>query len=54
MDYGKSGYVKAGTNMPRHKDGNAKGAPKPAVGQAEAKADLVARIKAAAEARKKS
>lgn len=52
MDYSKSGGAKAGKNTPRHAEHNAKGSDKNPFGKANAKADLVARMKAAAEARK--
>ncbi len=52
MDYGKSGSVKPGRNEPRHQEGKAKGTPPPPGGRAT-KAELLARMKAVAEARKK-
>ncbi|WP_028092976.1 hypothetical protein [Pseudodonghicola xiamenensis] len=53
MDYGKSGVPKLGTNAPRHKEHDAVGpGKKPSDGRAT-KAELLARMKAAAEAKKK-
>lgn len=52
MDYSKSGNAKTGKNTPRHAEHNAKGSDKNPFGKAGTKADLVARMKAAAEARK--
>jgi hypothetical protein len=53
MDYGKQGAGKSPKNMPRHKEHNEKGTDKNPYGKAAPKADLVARMKAAAEAKKK-
>jgi len=53
MDYGKSGSGKAAKNAPRHTEHNAKGTKKNPFGAAPPKAELLARMKAAAEARKK-
>jgi len=53
MDYTKSGAPKKGSNKPRHKEHNAKGSSKNPYGKSESKADLLARMKAAAEANKK-
>jgi hypothetical protein len=50
MDYSKSGSVSAAKSTPRPKRSTQKGAPAP---KADAKAELLARMKAAAEARKK-
>ncbi|PTV97299.1 hypothetical protein C8J27_101411 [Rhodobacter aestuarii] len=52
MDYSKSGGVKPGQNAPRHAEHNAKGSAKNPFGKGADKADLLARMKAAAEARK--
>lgn len=54
MDYAKSGSAKAGKNAPKHKEHNAKGSDKNPFGARESKADLLARLKAAAEAKKKT
>lgn len=53
MDYGKSGAVKTGKNTPRHSEHNAKGSDKNPYFGKDAKAELLARMKAAAEAKKK-
>ena len=53
MDYSKSGTPKAGKNAPRHKEHNAKGSDKNPFGGKETKAELLARMKAAAEAKRK-
>jgi hypothetical protein len=50
MDYSKSGSVNAAKSTPRPKRAALKGAPAP---KPDAKAELLARMKAAAEARKK-
>lgn len=52
MNYGKSGGVRKDARAPRHREHNARGTEKNPFGAADAKADLVARMKAAAEARK--
>jgi hypothetical protein len=52
MDYGKSGGVRQDAKAPRHKEHNARGTAKNPFGAAEAKAELLARMKAAADARK--
>lgn len=52
MDYSKSGGAKQGKNTPRHSEHNAKGSDKNPFGKTETKAELLARMKAAAEARK--
>jgi len=52
MDYGKSGNAKAGKNTPRFSAVPKQGAPKSPEDQASAKAELLVRMKAAAEARK--
>ncbi len=49
MDYGKSGAPKLGKNKPRHSEHNAKGSSKNPFGQKPTKADLLARMKAAAD-----
>jgi hypothetical protein len=53
MDYGKQGANKSAKNMPRHKEHNEKGTDKNPYGKAAPKAELLARMKAAAEAKKK-
>ena len=53
MDYKKSGAPKPGGNAPRHEEHNAAGTQKNPFGNRAVKADLLARMKAAAEARKK-
>lgn len=53
MDYSKSGGAKPGSKAPRHTEHNSKGTAKNPFGKAETKAELLARMKAAAEARKK-
>ncbi len=53
MDYGKSGSVKTGKDAPRHTEHNARGTEKNPFGAQAKKAELVARLKAAAEAKKK-
>lgn len=52
MDYSKSGSVLNGKKSPRHAEHNAKGSKKNPFGQQPPKAELLARMKAAAEARK--
>lgn len=52
MDYSKSGGAKSGKNTPRHLEHNQKGGPKNPFGRDAAKEDLIARMKAAAEAKK--
>ncbi|WP_198654765.1 hypothetical protein [Albibacillus kandeliae] len=52
MDYSKSGGSKGPKGAPRHKEHNAKGTDKNPFGKAAPKADLIARMKAAAEAKK--
>jgi len=54
MDYAKSGIAKAGKNTPRHTEHNAKGSDKNPFGARATKAELLSRMKAAAEARKKA
>jgi len=52
MDYSKSGNAKADKNTPRNTTVSTRGAPKPAGGMRENKAEILARMKAAAEAKK--
>jgi len=53
MDYSKSGGAKIGKNAPRHAEHNAKGSDKNPFGAGgNTKAELLARMKAAAAARK--
>ena len=52
MDYNKSGANMAVKNMPRHKEHNEKGTDKNPYGKALPKAELLARMKAAAAAKK--
>lgn len=52
MDYAKSGSVKASKKAPPHSEHNAKGTKKNPFGQQPPKAELIARMKAAAEAKK--
>jgi hypothetical protein len=52
MDYNASGAVKKGNNAPRYSEHNAKGSDKNPYGAQAPKAELVARMKAAAEAKK--
>ncbi|WP_199743697.1 hypothetical protein [Pseudorhodobacter sp. E13] len=52
MDYNASGAVKKGKNAPRHSEHNAKGTAKNPYGAPAPKAELLARMKAAAEAKK--
>ncbi|MBT9245243.1 hypothetical protein KM031_00415 [Gemmobacter fulvus] len=54
MDYAKSGGSKAAKNAPKHKEHNAKGTDKNPFGDRATKEELLARMKAAAEARKKA
>lgn len=53
MDYGKSGAAKGGGKAPRHREHNAPGSTQNPFGQREPKAELLARMKAAAEARRR-
>lgn len=53
MDYGKSGRPKSAKGAPRHSEHNAKGARANPFGARLARADLVARMKLAAEEAKK-
>ncbi len=52
MDYGKSGSPKVGRGTPRHTEHNAKGSDKNPFGKPAPKAELLARMKAAAAAKK--
>lgn len=51
MDYKDAGAIKKGSNKPRHSEHNAKGSRKNPFGKSEGKAELLARMKAAAKAR---
>lgn len=53
MNYGKSGNPKTGKKSPLHKEHNAPGSDKNPFGASKDKSDLLARMKASAEARKK-
>lgn len=53
MDYSKSGNPKGPKNAPRHTEHNSKGSSKNPFGQKETKAELLARMKAAAAERQK-
>ena len=52
MDYSKSGGPNKDRNAPRHSEHNAKGSDKNPYGSQATKAELLARMKAAAEAKK--
>lgn len=52
MDYSVSGTPKIGKNAPKHAEHNARGTDKTPYGKQAPKAELLARMKAAAEARK--
>jgi len=52
MDYKASGAPKKGNNTPRHAEHNARGTEKNPYAKQDPKAALLARMKAAAEARK--
>lgn len=52
MDYGKQGTPKMGRNAPRHSEHNAKGTEKNPYSKRETKAELLARMKKAAAAKK--
>jgi hypothetical protein len=54
MDYGKSGAPKQGKKVPRHVEHNARGTAKNPFGKRETKAELVARMKAAAQGKDKA
>ncbi|MCL7465353.1 hypothetical protein [Phaeovulum sp. NW3] len=51
MDYGKSGSPKQRKDAPRHAEHNAKGSNKNPFGDQSRKSELLARMKAAADAR---
>ena len=53
MDYSKSGGAMPARNAPRHLEHNAKGSAANPFGARPAKAELVARMKAAVAAKKK-
>jgi hypothetical protein len=53
MDYAKSGNAAPRKNAPRHVEHNAKGTPQNPYGQQPPKTELLARLKAVAEAKKK-
>ncbi len=53
MDYGKSGNARPDKHLPRDPAVPRRGAPQPAPPGREDKAQLLARMKAAAEAKKK-
>lgn len=53
MDYSKAGAMMHNKKAPKHNEHNAKGTEKNPFGARATKAELVARLKAAAEARKK-
>lgn len=52
MDYNAAGAPKLGKKAPRHKEHNARGSDKNPYGKAAPKAELIARMKAAVEAKK--
>ena len=52
MDYSKSGGAKMGRNQPRHSEHNSYGSDKTPFGSRPTKAELLARLKAAADAKK--
>lgn len=52
MDYNASGAAKMGKNTPRYSEHNAKGSDKNPYGSQATKAELLARMKAAVEAKK--
>jgi len=54
MDYKDAGSIKQRGNTPRHSEHNAKGSTKNPFGKGGSKDELLARMKAAAEARKVS
>jgi len=54
MSFGKSGAPFKGKKAPRHKEHNAKGADKNPFGSSGTKAELLARMKAAAAEKKQS
>lgn len=54
MDYSKSSNASFGKGTPRHVEHNAKGTDKNPYGASETKAQLLARMKAATEAKKQA
>lgn len=52
MDYGKSGSTKPGKKAPRHAEHNQKGSEKNPFGKPAPKAELLKRLKEAAEKRR--
>ncbi|WP_296429241.1 hypothetical protein [Yoonia sp.] len=52
MDYKATGAATLGKNAPRHNEHNAHGSTKKPFGQRPSKEELLARMKAAAEAKK--
>lgn len=54
MDYGKSGVSLKGKKAPRHNEHNAKGSDQNPFGERFTKAELLARMKANADAKKKT
>ncbi len=52
MDYGKSGAVPKGKKAPPHTEHNSRGTDQNPFGERFTKAELLARMKAAAEAKK--
>jgi hypothetical protein len=52
MDYNAAGAPKKGKNAPKHTEHNIHGSTKKPFGQRPDKAELLARLKAAAEAKK--
>lgn len=52
MDYSKSGSANTTKHAPKHSEHNAPGSRKNPFGKGQDKAELLARMKAAAEARK--
>lgn len=54
MDYKAAGAPKLGKKAPRHAEHNARGTEKNPYGKSATKAELVARMKKAAEERKKT
>lgn len=53
MDYSKSGGARSGKKEPRHAEHNAKGSSQNPFGKTDPKAALLARMKAAAEEKRK-
>jgi hypothetical protein len=52
MDYKDASHIKQRANTPRHSEHNAKGTSKNPFGKGNTKVELLARMKAATEARK--